>query len=73
MNLSTLAPPPLPGYEDFLVIPKGAMNIMVSEMEATPNYIAVRLNGTDDYLLNGYWFIQVSTPPPPRPLPSHAM
>lgn len=45
------------GYNDILLIPAGATNIMIREMRATSNYLAIR-NTAGDYYLNGNWHIQ---------------
>ncbi|XP_046402802.1 LOW QUALITY PROTEIN: papilin [Ischnura elegans] len=44
------------GYNDILLIPAGATNILVRELEASNNYLAVR-NTTNHYYLNGNWRI----------------
>ena len=44
------------GYNDILLIPKGATNILIEEIKATNNYLAVR-NITGHYYLNGNWRI----------------
>lgn len=45
------------GYNDILLIPKGATNIRIEERLATNNYLAVRnING--EFYLNGNWRIQ---------------
>lgn len=45
------------GYNDIILIPTGATNIRIEELEPTSNYIAVR-NLTGYYYLNGNWRIE---------------
>ncbi|KAL1512853.1 hypothetical protein ABEB36_002368 [Hypothenemus hampei] len=44
------------GYNDILLIPAGATNILVQEVSPSNNYLAVR-NTTGHYYLNGNWRI----------------
>lgn len=44
------------GYNDILLIPSGATNILVQEIGPSNNYLAVR-NTTGHYYLNGNWRI----------------
>ncbi|XP_023705293.1 papilin isoform X5 [Cryptotermes secundus] len=44
------------GYNDILLIPAGATNIQVREVQASNNYLAIR-NVTGHYYLNGNWRI----------------
>ncbi|ODM97201.1 Papilin [Orchesella cincta] len=44
------------GYNDVLLIPAGATNILVRETQATNNYLAIR-NTSGHYYLNGNWRI----------------
>lgn len=50
------------GYNDILLIPKGATNIEIKERAPSNNYLAIR-NSTGHYYLNGNWRIDF-----PRPL-----
>lgn len=50
------------GYNDILLIPSGATNIEIKEIEPSNNYLAVR-NLSGHYYLNGNWRIDF-----PRPL-----
>lgn len=45
------------GYNDILLIPAGATNIVIRERHATNNYLAVR-NLTGHFYLNGNWRIE---------------
>lgn len=48
------------GYQEAKIIPTGARNIMVAEVEsAENNYLALR-NNKGEYYLNGNWYIQWS-------------
>ena len=44
------------GYNDMSMIPVGATNILIREMKASNNYLALR-NSTGHYYLNGNWRI----------------
>ncbi|XP_035703436.1 papilin isoform X2 [Folsomia candida] len=44
------------GYNDVLLIPMGATNILVKEKKASNNYLAIR-NTSNHYYLNGNWRI----------------
>ncbi|KRT86056.1 hypothetical protein AMK59_2573, partial [Oryctes borbonicus] len=44
------------GYNDVLLIPSGAVNIKVREVDRSNNYLAIR-NATGHYYLNGNWRI----------------
>jgi hypothetical protein len=45
-----------PGYNDILLIPAGATNILLQEVAPSDNYLAVR-NTSGHYYLNGHWII----------------
>ena len=40
-----------------VVIPKGARNIRFEEVEEAANYIAIQSETTNEYYLNGQWFV----------------
>ncbi|XP_063221793.1 papilin isoform X2 [Bacillus rossius redtenbacheri] len=44
------------GYNDILLIPEGATNIVIEELKPSNNYLAIR-NLTGHYYLNGNWRI----------------
>ncbi|XP_076259164.1 proteoglycan-like sulfated glycoprotein papilin isoform X9 [Rhynchophorus ferrugineus] len=44
------------GYNDILLIPAGATSVVVEELEASNNYLAIR-NTSGHYYLNGNWRI----------------
>ena len=44
------------GYNDMSMIPLGATNILITEMKASNNYLALR-NSSGHYFLNGNWRI----------------
>ena len=44
------------GYNDMSMIPVGATNILITEMKASNNYLALR-NSSGHYFLNGNWRI----------------
>uniref|UniRef100_A0A1A7WAZ4 ADAM metallopeptidase with thrombospondin type 1 motif, 12 n=1 Tax=Iconisemion striatum TaxID=60296 RepID=A0A1A7WAZ4_9TELE len=46
------------GYVDVGVIPAGARDVLVKEMEEAGNFLAVRSVGSDKYFLNGNYIIQ---------------
>uniref|UniRef100_A0A3P8ZGM4 Peptidase M12B domain-containing protein n=1 Tax=Esox lucius TaxID=8010 RepID=A0A3P8ZGM4_ESOLU len=46
------------GYVDVGVIPKGARDIVVQEMEEAGNFLALRGQGSEEYFLNGQYIIQ---------------
>lgn len=49
------------GYNDILLVPSGATNIKIKEVQPSNNYLAIRnLNGS--YYLNGNWRIDVPRP-----------
>lgn len=50
------------GYNDILLIPAGATNIVIKEKAPSNNYLAIR-NASNHYYLNGNWRIDF-----PRPL-----
>lgn len=50
------------GYNDILLIPSGATNIVIKERAPSNNYLAIR-NASNHYYLNGNWRIDF-----PRPL-----
>lgn len=55
----TLTPlPTLPGYTDVGVIPEGARDILVQEVEEAGNFLALRSEATEEYFLNGNYIIQ---------------
>ncbi|KAK6313416.1 hypothetical protein J4Q44_G00167630 [Coregonus suidteri] len=46
------------GYVDVGVIPEGARDIVVQEMEEAGNFLALRGQGSEEYFLNGQYIIQ---------------
>lgn len=40
-----------------VVIPKGSRNIRLEEVEEAANYIAIQSAETDEYYLNGQWYM----------------
>ncbi|CAL8345639.1 unnamed protein product [Lota lota] len=46
------------GYVDVGVIPRGARDILVQEVEEAGNFLALRGPGPEDYFLNGNYIIQ---------------
>ncbi|XP_013867217.1 A disintegrin and metalloproteinase with thrombospondin motifs 12 [Austrofundulus limnaeus] len=46
------------GYVDVGVIPEGARDILVKEVEEAGNFLALRSQGLDEYFLNGNYIIQ---------------
>ncbi|XP_019744003.1 A disintegrin and metalloproteinase with thrombospondin motifs 12 isoform X2 [Hippocampus comes] len=46
------------GYVDVGVIPEGARDILVKEIEEAGNFLALRRQGSEDYFLNGNYIIQ---------------
>lgn len=48
----------LPGYTDVGVIPEGARDILVQEVEEAGNFLALRSEATEEYFLNGNYIIQ---------------
>uniref|UniRef100_A0A1A8I798 ADAM metallopeptidase with thrombospondin type 1 motif, 12 n=1 Tax=Nothobranchius kuhntae TaxID=321403 RepID=A0A1A8I798_NOTKU len=46
------------GYVDVGVIPAGARDVLVKEMEEAGNFLAVKSVGSDEYFLNGNYIIQ---------------
>lgn len=55
----TLTPlPTLLGYTDVGVIPEGARDILVKEVEEAGNFLALRSEETEEYFLNGNYIIQ---------------
>ncbi|XP_034026640.1 A disintegrin and metalloproteinase with thrombospondin motifs 12 [Thalassophryne amazonica] len=46
------------GYVDVGVIPEGARDILVQEVEETGNFLALRKERSEDYFLNGNYIIQ---------------
>uniref|UniRef100_A0AAZ3QY34 ADAM metallopeptidase with thrombospondin type 1 motif, 12 n=1 Tax=Oncorhynchus tshawytscha TaxID=74940 RepID=A0AAZ3QY34_ONCTS len=46
------------GYVDVGVIPEGARDIVVQEMEEAGNFLALRGQGSEEYFLNGEYIIQ---------------
>lgn len=50
--------PTLPGYVDVGVIPQGARDILVKEVEEAGNFLALRNVESDEYFLNGNYIIQ---------------
>ncbi|XP_052743989.1 papilin isoform X2 [Bicyclus anynana] len=45
------------GYNDVLLIPQGATNIIISEVRASSNYLALRAKSDNVYYLNGEYHI----------------
>lgn len=50
--------PTLPGYIDVGVIPVGARDILVKEVEEAGNFLALRSETSEEYFLNGNYIIQ---------------
>lgn len=50
--------PTLPGYTDVGVIPVGARDILVQEVEEAGNFLALRSESSEEYFLNGNYIIQ---------------
>lgn len=50
--------PTLPGYTDVGVIPVGARDILVREVEEAGNFLALRSESSEEYFLNGNYIIQ---------------
>lgn len=50
--------PTLPGYVDVGVIPEGARDILIKEVEEAGNFLALRGEGIEEYFLNGNFIIQ---------------
>lgn len=48
----------LPGYTDVGVIPAGARDILVQEVEEAGNFLALRGESSEEYFLNGNYIIQ---------------
>lgn len=48
----------LPGYVDVGLIPKGARDITIMEMEGAGNFLAIRSEDPEKYYLNGGFIIQ---------------
>ncbi|KAL0979145.1 hypothetical protein UPYG_G00181320 [Umbra pygmaea] len=46
------------GYVDVGVIPEGARDIVVQEVEEAENFLALRGQGSEEYFLNGQYIIQ---------------
>ncbi|XP_075994726.1 A disintegrin and metalloproteinase with thrombospondin motifs 12-like [Genypterus blacodes] len=46
------------GYVDIGVIPQGARDILVKEVEEAGNFLALRSDGSEEYYLNGNFIIQ---------------
>ncbi|KAI4890720.1 hypothetical protein NFI96_024098, partial [Prochilodus magdalenae] len=46
------------GYVDMLVIPKGARDIFIQEVQEAGNFLAVRAADSEEYFLNGNYIIQ---------------
>lgn len=51
-------PPPLSGYTDVGVIPVGARDIVVKEVEEAGNFLALKSESSEEYFLNGNYIIQ---------------
>lgn len=47
-----------PGYVDVGVIPEGARDILVKEMEEAGNFLALKSESSEKYFLNGNFIIQ---------------
>lgn len=50
--------PTLPGYVDVGVIPEGARDILVKEVEEAGNFLALKSEASEKYFLNGNFIIQ---------------
>lgn len=50
--------PPLSGYTDVGVIPVGARDILVKEVEEAGNFLALKSESSEEYFLNGNYIIQ---------------
>ncbi|XP_006817461.1 papilin-like, partial [Saccoglossus kowalevskii] len=48
------------GYNDMILIPAGATNILIEELTASDDFLAIR-NGSEHYYLNGDWRISPPT------------
>ncbi|XP_027023678.2 A disintegrin and metalloproteinase with thrombospondin motifs 7 isoform X2 [Tachysurus fulvidraco] len=46
------------GYTDMVLIPEGARDIVIQEVEEAANFLAVRAANSDKYYLNGNYIIQ---------------
>lgn len=46
------------GYTDVGVIPEGARDILVKEVEEAGNFLALKSESSDEYFLNGNFIIQ---------------
>ncbi|KAM4616153.1 A disintegrin and metalloproteinase with thrombospondin motifs 12-like [Polymixia lowei] len=46
------------GYVDVGVIPEGARDVLVQEVEEAGNFLALRSQGSEEYFLNGNYIIQ---------------
>ena len=44
-------------YVEMIVIPKGSRNIRMEEVDDAANYIAIQSESTNEYYLNGQWFV----------------
>lgn len=51
-------PSPLSGYTDVGVIPVGARDIVVKEVEEAGNFLALKSESSEEYFLNGNYIIQ---------------
>lgn len=51
-------PPLLSGYTDVGVIPVGARDILVKEVEEAGNFLALKSESSEEYFLNGNYIIQ---------------
>ena len=47
-------------YVEMFVIPKGARNIRVEELDNASNYIAIQSDATKEFYLNGQWCVAAS-------------
>lgn len=54
----TLTPLSLSGYTDVGVIPVGARDIVVKEVEEAGNFLALKSESSGEYFLNGNYIIQ---------------
>lgn len=58
LNPPTLCPFIPTGYTDVGVIPAGARDILVKEVEEAGNFLALRSDSSEQYFLNGNYIIQ---------------
>lgn len=46
------------GYTDLVLIPEGARDIFIQEVEEAGNFLVIRAADSDEYYLNGNYIIQ---------------